>query len=88
MSAASKGFQCAQIPLLLEISGRALAAIGRFANSEVKSHRPRPDSERFGTVTVIIERFPVQWHHRFEWCHFRLMTAVAYSSSFISFGVK
>jgi hypothetical protein len=47
MSAASKGFQCAQIPLLLEISGRALAAIGRFANSEVKSHRPTPDSERF-----------------------------------------
>jgi hypothetical protein len=36
----ARGLLCAQISLLLEISGRALAGIGRFAGSDAKSHRP------------------------------------------------
>src|SRR5262249_20897402 len=71
-SAASKEVLCAQFSLLLGISGRALAAIGRFAGSDAKSHRPTP---RFRTIQVypkdlrVLPVHPepaVSWHSGFR----------------------
>jgi alpha-beta hydrolase superfamily lysophospholipase len=56
--------------LLLEISGRALAAIGRFASSDVKSHRPTPQFRTIQVCPKDLRTLPahpaVSWHSGFD----------------------
>src|SRR5262249_20621544 len=68
----ARKFLGAQISLLLEISGRALAAIGRFAASDAKPIAPTP---RFRTIQVYpkdLRELPVHpepavsWHSGFR----------------------
>jgi hypothetical protein len=66
-----KGVVCAQ-PLLLEISGRALAAIGRFAGSDAKSQRPPPPFRTIQVYAKDLRALPghadraVSWHGGFR----------------------
>jgi len=50
----AREFWCAQIPLLLEISGRALAAIGRFEGPVSETSERSYASERVNSAVLAI----------------------------------